>query len=366
MNTDTLLYKIALTLIPNVGPRTAKQLIAYCGGVEAVFKTSKRQLLKIPRIGPKLIENININNVLDKARQELDYICKHNIKPLFFLDETYPSRLKHINDSPLMLYFKGNANLNQERTVAIIGTRSPTQKGIWACQEIIKQFQPYSPVIISGLAYGIDITAHKKSLTEHIPTIGVVGHGLNTIYPHRHKSVAEKMIENGGILSEYPSYTLPDGRHFPMRNRIIAGLADAVLVIETAEKGGSIITANLANSYHKDVFALPGNIFNKYSKGCNLLIKHHKASLFEHAEDVAQMMNWEIKKSRKNIQKELFVDLNEEEKNIVDLLRKHVEIDIDGLSHLARKKTSQLASLLLNLEFKGILKPLPGKRYVLI
>ena len=243
---DDLLYKIGITFIPKVGVVIAKNLISYCGSVEAVFMARKKELLKIPGIGPEIAESILDQNVLNLAEQEIVYLAQNDIQPLFYLDNQYPRRLKNYPDAPLLLYHKGNTNLNANRTVAIVGTRKPTYHGVAACEDIVTQLRGYNVVLISGLAYGIDITAHKTCLKLDIPTVGVVGHGLDTIYPASHKDTAMKMLENGGVLSEFPSKTKPDGRHFPMRNRIIAGMADAVIVVETANKGGSMITANIA------------------------------------------------------------------------------------------------------------------------
>ena len=360
-----LIQQIALTLIPNVGPITAKSLVSYCGSVEAVFRTNRKQLLKIPGVGDHVVNAIQKKSILTAAEKELKVISSQQIKPLFYLDPGYPRRLKHFPSAPLMLYLRGNIDLNYSKTISIIGTRKPSQRGILACEELVRQLKPYNPLIISGLAYGIDITAHKVCLEEGVPTLGIVGHGLGTIYPAQHYPYAKAMEQLGGILSEYPSYTLPDGRHFPMRNRIIAGLSDAVVVVETAEKGGSMITAEIANTYNKDVFALPGSIYDKRSKGCNKLIKNHQANLIESSEDLAYFMNWNILSKPQNIQKELFVELAEEEKNIVALLQQNSDMDIDDLCHFMQKKNSALASILLNLEFKGIVKSLPGKRYML-
>ena len=363
---EKLLFRIALTLIPNVGPIIAKSLVSYCGSVKSVFETPRRQLLKIPGIGESLVKSIYSKGILKAAEKELQAIQRMNICTFFYLDKNYPKRLKHFPDAPLMLYQKGQADLNFPRTISIIGTRRPTQRGIETCRELVRQLKAYNPMIISGLAYGIDITAHKTCLQENIPTLGIVGHGLSTIYPVQHHRYAVAMQQQGGILSEYPSNTLPDGRHFPMRNRIIAGLSDAVIVIETAEQGGSIITAEIANNYNKDVFAIPGSIYDSKSRGCNMLIKKHKATLIENGEDLGYFMNWNITERCQNIQKELFVELDEEEKNIVALLREKNDLDIDDICHLTQLKTSYLASILLNLEFKGVLKSLPGKRYILI
>ena len=231
---NQLIHKIGITFIPKVGVVTARNLISYCGNVEAVFRTSRKALLKIPGVGPEIAQSIISQNVLIRAEKEIEYLNKQNITPLFYLDNDYPKRLRHLFDAPILLYYKGNADLNSNRTVAIIGTRKPSHRGISICQEFVHQLKDLEVLLVSGLAYGIDITAHKACLQHNILNVGVVGHGLDTIYPSDHSTTAAKMIHHGGILSEFPSGTLPDGRHFPMRNRIIAGLADALIIVENS------------------------------------------------------------------------------------------------------------------------------------
>jgi len=360
------LYQIALTKIPKVGAVTAKNLISYCGGVEAVFKAKKSHLLKIPGIGEGLAQNILQQDVLQEAEDELQFMEQNDIQAFFYLDADYPQRLRHHPDSPVMLYYKGTADLNHPRIISIVGTRKPSVHGIAFCEELISDLTPYNPLILSGLAYGIDVTAHKQSLTCGLPTVGVMASGIQYVYPLAHRRIADQMIENGGLLTEYPSEVEPDSRFFPMRNRIVAGLCDAVVVVETARKGGSMITAKYANDYNKDVFAVPGRVRDSYAKGCNLLIKSHRAALLESAEDIAYVMRWEKTGEESNVQRQLFVDLSEQEKVIVDLLRNTEEMGIDRLIYESKLNGSAIASLLLNLEFKGVVKTLPGKRYVLV
>ena len=362
---EDLLYKIGITLIPNVGPVTTRNLVSYCGGVKAVFESRKRELMKIPGIGPMIADNVTRQDVLGKAERELRFIEDNGIQAFFYLDEGYPGRLRHFPDSPAMLYYKGTANLNAERIVAVVGTRRPSVHGIHTCEELVEGLQPYGALIISGLAYGIDITAHRKCLSLDIPTIGVLGHGLQQIYPPQHRAVAKAMIQKGGLLSEYPSHTLPDREHFPMRNRIIAGLCDALIVVETKRRGGSMISAHMANDYNKDVFAVPGRIKDQFSEGCNHLIKTHKAALIESAADIAYLLRWDEAATPGAIQKQLFVELTEAEKIVVDLLNQYEGIDIDHLTNTLQVANSEMASLLLELEFKGVVRALPGKRYVL-
>ncbi|MCG8328372.1 MAG: DNA-processing protein DprA [Chitinophagales bacterium] len=360
------LYQIALTLIPQVGPITARNLISYCGGARAVFENRKKALLKIPGIGEQMCEYILNKQVLAVAEKELQYVQENGISVLSYLDADYPSRLKPFPDSPSLLYYKGKASLNAQRHIAIVGTRKPTPQGIRLCEDLVADLKPYGVTIISGLAYGIDVTAHKNCLVEGIPTIGVLGHGLKEIYPPQHKKVAMEMIEKGGLLTEYPSDMRPDREHFPMRNRIVAALCDALVVVETQRKGGSMITADLANTYNKDVFAYPGRIKDKTSEGCNLLIKSHKAALIESASDLSYIMRWDLLDAKRKVQQQLFIELDEREKLIVALLEKEESASIDQLTSKANISGSVMAAILLELEFKGVIKPLPGNRYVRI
>lgn len=365
MNKD-LLYQIAITQIPLVGSVNAKNLISHCGGVEAVFHAKKKELLAVPGIGQHIADNILNQDVLSIAEKELKFIEENNVQTLFYLDKNYPHRLKHYPDCPTLLFYKGNANLNHHRNVAIVGTRKPTERGKLICEQITKDLKKYNVHIISGLAYGIDATAHKTALDQQIPTIGAMGHGLSMIYPATHRNMAQQMTQQGGLLTEYLSHQGPEREHFPMRNRIIAGLCDALIVVETAEKGGSIISAHIANHYNKDVFAVPGRLQDKSSVGCNRLIKTHKAALIESAEDIAYIMRWDAIDQAKIIQPQLFVDLSGEEKTIIDILRDQEQISIDKLSFSTQIPASKMAGLLIGLEFKGMVKMLPGKQYILV
>jgi DNA processing protein len=361
-----LLYKIALTKIMGVGGITARQLVSYCGSAQQVFEMSKKELLKIPSVGPVLVEALSNHKVIEEAKEELEFIEKHNIQALFYNDPAFPQRLKHQHDCPFLLYYKGNANLNHHRIVGVVGTRKQTPYGEAMCKEILEELAAYNIMVISGLAYGVDVTAHKKSLELGIENIGAVAHGLAHIYPTEHRKVAAKMVEMGGIITEHTSSTPPDPRHFPMRNRLIAGMCDALLVIETADSGGSMITAELAFSYNKDVFAVPGKVKDKYSQGCNLLIKNNKATLVESGKDLANAMNWELIDGQKVVQTSLFIELNSVEQAMVDFLKQEKEAGIDKISNHMGCTPSEMAALLLNLEFKGVLKALPGKRFTLV
>ncbi len=363
--TDETLFKIAITKVPLVGPVIAKHLISYCGGVEAVFREKRKALIKIPGIGHKTIDILLKQDPERLAEKELKFIEQHNIRPLFYLDKTYPTRLRNYPDCPLMLYYKGAADLNHHRIVSIVGTRKPTAQGKAICEELISDLKDYGVLVLSGLAYGIDVTAHKKCLNLDIPTVGVLGHGLSQIYPSAHRNIAQKMMASGGLLTEFTSDLGPEREHFPMRNRIVAGMCDALVVVETKAKGGSMITADIANNYNKDVFAIPGRIGDPLSKGCIHLIKSHKAALIESAKDIAYIMRWEKAKAQKIVQKKLFLELSESEQKVIQLIREHDNLSIDQLNLEMEMTPSKMASLLLHLEFKGIVKSLPGKRYVL-
>jgi DNA processing protein len=365
---DLLKYQIALTMIPGVGGITAKKLISYCGGIEALFSEKRKMLLKIPGIGNSIADAVAGFKDFDGVEREMEFIEKARIKTLFYLDKGYPARLKHCEDGPILLFFKGEANLNNSKTIAIVGTRSITEYGREKCDEIIQGLKKFKPLIVSGLAYGVDGRAHKTAMDHQLETVGVLGHGLDRIYPPLHKGLADRMLhEGGGLLSDFVSGTKPDRENFPKRNRIIAGLADALIVIEAARSGGALITANIANSYNRDVFAVPGRTSDTFSQGCNLLIKSHKAALAESAADIEYVMNWLLdeKKSR-SAQQQLFVELDDDEQKIVDTLRQNGESSFDYLVNQSQLGFSKTSALLLNLEFKGVLKPLPGRVFKLV
>lgn len=366
--TDQLHFQIALTLAPQVGAVTAKTLVSYCGSAAAVFRSSRRELLKIPGIGPAVVDGLLGAEPLQMAEKELLFLEQHGVEALFYTDERYPVRLRQNSDCPALIFFKGSSTdlLNANRVVAIVGTRQPTEYGKALCEELVEGLQAYGVVVVSGLAYGVDITAHRKASSLGVPNIGVLGHGLGSIYPSQHRSAALKMIENGGLLTEYTHNTGPDREHFPMRNRIIAGLCDALLVVETAEAGGSMISAELAAQYARDIFALPGRIRDPKSAGCNLLIKTQRARLLESAADLANAMRWQETGRQRATQVQLFLDLNPAESRLVAFIRQKPEIPIDELTQAAQLPPGELASLLLGLEFKGVVRTLPGKRYVLL
>jgi DNA processing protein len=369
MHAEDLKYKIALSLIPKVGHITAKKLVSYVGSFEGVFNETKGNLLKIPGIGSVLADLIVNTNVLPKAEEEVEFIKKNKIIPIFYLDKHYPERLKHCEDAPILIYTLGNIDLNSRKILSIVGTRKATTEGIIFCQKLIKDLKEreHNPIVVSGLAYGIDACAHQTALNSGLLTIAVLGHGLEIIYPASHKKLAKEIVKQGMLITDFPSKSIRDKNNFIKRNRIIAGLSDATIVIESGEKGGSLVTADIANSYNRDVFAVPGRISDVYSKGCNNLIKTNKASMLTSVEDLEYLLGWDPgKKNEESVQRELFVNLSEEEKIITEILKKHDELPIDSICVKCNMPTSKVSPVLLNLEFMGIVKTLPGKMYKLI
>ncbi len=357
---------LALHFVPGIGDFLVKQLVSYCGSAQQVFKVPKGKLLKIPNVGATTIAALHSGNPFKEAEQEIIRAEENDTQLLFYFDSHYPERLKQFDDSPSLLYVRGNANLNAHKTVGIVGTRQATSYGREIVERIVEDLIPHQPLVISGLAYGIDIHAHKAALKHDLPTLGVLGSGIDVIYPSVHKDVAKKMIAQGGLATENPFGTKPDAHNFPARNRIIAGLCDALIVVEAAEKGGALITAEIANNYNKDVFAIPGSINQTYSQGCNKLIKINKAHLMTNVKDIEYIMNWSPEKKITEPQAEQ-LDLNlfdSDERIVVNLLKeKKSPMMIDELSRKASISPSSLASLLLNLEFKNVVRSLPGKMY---
>jgi DNA processing protein len=354
-------------MIPGIGDVLGKKLITYCGDPQSIFREPKKMLRKIPRISEKLICAIQNKDILSRAEKEVHFIEKYRIKTFYFQDKDYPSRLKNCLDSPIMLYFKGNAEMNPDKAVGIVGTRNATEYGKEICHELILRLADHRVLIVSGLAYGIDSYAHRTAIEAGLPTVGVLGHGLDRIYPYQNKGLAEKMICQGGLITDFISETRPDRENFPRRNRIIAGFCDAIVVVEAAKKGGALITADIANSYNRDVFAVPGKIGDIYSEGTNHLIKTNKAALIQSGEDILYMMGWETQRSITTVcQKKLFIEMTPEEEIIVNILNETGETGIDDLIFKSRLSISKCSAALLNLEFEGIVKSLPGKIYALV
>lgn len=368
---DTKVYQVALSMLPFVGGTLAKQLINYCGSAEAVFTSPIRHLSRIPGIGEKIIGGIkNASSLLDQAEREVHLCQQEGIAILAYTDEQYPERLRHIYDAPILLYYKGKADLNHPRMVSMVGTRQATAYGREVIEKLISEMLPYQPTIVSGLAYGIDIFAHRTALQHGLPTVGIMGSGMDIIYPAVHKRDAWQMLEEGGLLTENPLGTKPDARRFPARNRIIAALTDATIVVEAAAKGGALITANFANDYDREVFAVPGSWNQAYSKGCNKLIKEHKAHILVQANDVVEMLNWDspLPEGKKEESKVVLqIPIDQEEQKVVDILAQQPEAMLmDMLSWHTQLSVSKLASVLLSLEFKGVIRSLPGKKYQMV
>lgn len=362
---ESNLNKIALSLIPGIGGVLAKNLVAYIGSVDGVFREPYKTLVKIPGIGAINAKRIRNKEVFRRAELELDFIEKYGINIHFYTDSDYPRRLKNCIDSPVVLYTKGNMNLNELRVVSIVGTRHATDYGKKLCDELVENFSArnYKVLIVSGLAYGIDIHAHKAALKYNLPTAAVVGHGLDKIYPSLHAEIARKMLDNGGIVSDFPSKTKIDPSNFVRRNRIVAGLADATIVVESAIKGGALITAEIAFSYNRDVFAFPGRTDDIYSKGCNHLIRKNGANLIQSIDDLEYFMGWDPVKNEKIVQPSLFTDLTPEEENVVNLLTNEGPLFIDQISSELKMPGSKVSSLLMTMEFKNLLVAMPGKMY---
>lgn len=363
-----IFYQLALTLVPNIGDVQAKILISHLGNAGSVFKASKSTLEKIEGIGEVRAKSIREFTEFQTVEQEIEFIEKYRIKPLFLTDAEYPKRLLNCYDSPTLLFYKGNADLNASRVLAVVGTRSNTEYGKQFTEKLIKDFSDQEIMIISGLAFGIDAFAHKAALKNNLLTVGVVGHGLDKVYPAENTSLAKEMVKSGGgLVSEFFSGTKPDKHHFPLRNRIVAGLSDATVVVETNIKGGSMITAKLADAYNRDVFAVPGRTVDKASSGCNHLIKHNKAILLTDASELLDVLGWgERKKEKIKHQKELFIELSAEEKQIVQLLQEKETVHIDEINLRSGLSSSAAAAAILNLELQNVVASLPGKMYRLI
>ena len=362
MTQSELYHTLALMQVEGVGDVIAKKLIQHCGNAEAVFTSKKSQLQKIDGIGSVVIKNLQDKAVFVKAEAEIQFIAKENIFTTYFQEENYPERLKYCYDSPVLLFQAGNINLQNRRVISIVGTRQITSYGVEFTKKFLEEIAPLNPIIVSGFAYGVDIYAHQMAMDYGLQTIGVLAHGLNQIYPKTHKKYMAKMEQNGGFLTEFWSTSKPDKENFIKRNRIVAGISEATVVIESAEKGGSLVTANLANDYNRDVFAVPGRTTDKYSQGCNNLIKTQRANLMTSAADLVYILNWELQReSQKAVQKQLFISLTNEEQKIYDYLQKTGKEMMDIIALECDFPIYRISSILLNMELKGVIRPLPGK-----
>jgi len=370
MYSEEKLYQIALSMVEGIGGVLAKNLLSYMGSAQEVFTAPKSKLLKVPKIGERLSQAIFAKPYLKMAETEIKALEEVDAQILFITDTKYPKRLKQSIDAPIILYYKGNANLNNQKAIAIVGTRKATEYGKNFTEKLIQDIAHHNPLIVSGLAYGIDITAHRAALTNQLDTIGVMANGLNLVYPATHQKTATQMTLQGGLITENTFNTKPDAMRFPARNRIIAGMADAILVMEAQKTGGALITAEIANSYNKEVFALPGDINRPASEGCNGLIQKHKAIILTKAKDLEEMLNWDLQSGNATLQNKIYfkdLPLTDVEKKILLHIKKQSEkiIRIDELSYKTNIEPAKLSAFLLNLEIQGWVKTLPGKQYTL-
>ncbi|MEY8849411.1 DNA-processing protein DprA [Psychroserpens sp. XS_ASV72] len=366
MTESDLIYVLALQHVPKIGDITAKKLLNHCGSAEAVLKSKKHHLLKIEGIGSTMLNELFNSEHLKAAEEELRFIKENDIQCLYFMNPNYPEKLKHCVDAPILLFKTGNINLKRQRIISIVGTRKITNYGVAFCKKLVDELAPFNPVIVSGFAYGTDITAQKSALENNLQTIGCLAHGFNQIYPKSHKKYMAQVNSNGGFLTDFWSSDEFDRNNFLKRNRVIAGISEATIVIESAEKGGSLVTADIANSYNRDVFAVPGRVTDSQSLGCNNLIKYQQAHVLSNPMDVPYILNWDIEsKATASVQKQLFVELNPEEQSIHDYLKSHEKQLLDIIALECQMPIFKVASILLAMELKGVVRPLPGKLFQL-
>lgn len=359
-----LLYEVALTMIPGIGDVNAKKLVAYCGGAEAVFQEKKKNLLQIAGIGERTVESIVSQNVLSRAEKELSFTERNGIRILYYLNHDYPKRLQHCYDSPVILYCKGSTNLNVEKVVGVVGTRNVTEYGKMMTDKLINDLVDDNVLVVSGLAYGVDTCAHKAALKNNLVTAAVLAHGFQTLYPPANVGLARKMIENGGcLITEHISGTEPDKENFPKRNRIVSGMIDCLIVVESAAKGGALITAEIANNYDREVFAVPGRLGDVYSEGCNKIVRNSKANLLTSIDDIRYIMRWNEDKKVQPRQMRMFRDFSLEEQMVMEVFGDDNVVYLDKIITDTNLSPTKIASILLSLEFDGILTALPGKRY---
>ncbi|MBT8246040.1 MAG: DNA-protecting protein DprA [Winogradskyella sp.] len=367
MTENQLINILALQHVPKIGGTTAKKLIAHCGSAEAVFKEKKNNILKIDGVGTVTIQGLYDKIHFEQAEKELRFIKENNIGYSYFLGANYPERLKHCIDGPLVLFETGNINLKNKYVISIVGARKITTSGIAFCGKLVEELATYNPVIVSGFAYGTDINAHKAAIKHNLQTIGCLAHGMNQIYPKVHKKYMVDVEKHGGFYSDFWSSDAFDRKNFLKRNRIIAGISEATIVIESAEKGGSLVTADIANSYNRDVFAVPGRTTDSQSVGCNNLIKANQAHLLSNPLDVPYLLGWQLEGEVKPVvQKQLFVELEPDEKVIYNYLKDNNKELLDVIALNCNMPTYKLAGLLLNMELKGVVRPLPGKLFEVI
>ena len=371
MTETELFYLLTLLQTDGVGDIVAKKLLNHCQSAEEIFKSKSNILASIDGIGPILIKKLKAQSASNSAEAEMKFIQNNNIQTFYYKDAEYPDKLKHCIDGPTLLFGSGNVKVNNQKIISIVGTREITSAGMDFCKKLLEDLAPLNPIIISGFAYGVDIFAHKTAMDLNLQTIGVLAHGLNQVYPKIHKKYVAKMESNGGFLTEFWSNSNPEKENFVKRNRIVAGMSEATIVIESAEKGGSLITANLANDYNRDVFAVPGRTTDKFSQGCNNLIKTQRANLLTSAADILYILNWNLedeiasqgRNNQKAVQKQLFVSLDNDEQKIYDYLLANGKQVLDVVALECDFPVYRISSHLLNMELKGVIRPLPGKLF---
>lgn len=365
MKEDELLWVLALQSVPKIGDVNARKLISHCGSAKAVFKEKPANLMKIDGIGELMVKHLFQADYVKEAEEELAFMRREQIEPLYFEDDTYPEKLKHCFDGPVLLFKKGNIDLLNKKIISIVGTRQVTTYGSTFCEQLIADLAPLGVVIVSGFAYGVDICAHKAAMQHKLQTIGCLAHGLNQVYPKVHKKYVAAMEENGGFFTDFKSTSVFDRNNFLRRNRIIAGLSEATLVIESAERGGSLVTADIAYSYNRDVFAVPGRANDTYSIGCNNLIKQQKAQMLTSAADLIYNLGWSLEEEpkKKPVQKQLFVELQGDEHIVYHFLKDKSKEMLDIIALECSLPVFKVSATLLNLEMKGLVRPLPGKLF---
>ncbi len=363
MKREDLRHLLALHRTKGIGDIVAKKLIVHCGSAKEVLETSKTTLQKINGIGSHTLRHLQDQKYLQQADEELNWAAKNNVQIVSFFDNNYPENLKHCIDSPIVLFTIGDQQIKDRKCISIVGTRNITSYGREMCEALIDKLKPYNPIIISGFAYGVDICAHRAAISNNLQTIGVLAHGFDQIYPKIHKQFMVPIEKNGGFITEFWKGDQPLREHFLKRNRIIAGLSQATIIIESASKGGSLVTADIANSYNRDIFAFPGRTSDQFSKGCNELIKNHKAAIITSADDLIKTLNWDHQKTPPTIQKQLFIDLNPQEQQIYDYLLKQGKTILDAIALANGFTIQKTVSILFNLELQSVVRPLPGKQY---
>ena len=363
MKREDLLHLLALQRTKGFGDIVAKKLIVHCGSAKEVLASKKSSLQKINGIGNHTIRYLQDSQYLKQAEEEIIWADKNDVTIISYFDDDYPERLKQCIDSPLVLFSVGNQQLKDRKCISIVGTRNITSYGREMCEALIDKIAPYKPIIVSGFAFGVDICAQRAAVDNKLQTIGVLAHGFDQIYPKIHKQFMAPIEKNGGFLSEFWNGDQPLREHFLKRNRIIAGISQATIVIESASKGGSLVTADIANSYNRDVFAFPGRTSDIFSKGCNELIKNHKAAIITSADDIIKTLNWDTQKNSTVIQKQLFIELNPEEQKLYDFLLKQGKSILDHIALQNGFTIQKTVSILFNLELQSVVRPLPGKQY---